>query len=90
MFHEVAENSKRRNKRDKQKRKIQCTNMTARAFQKMILRPGANITVMGVGGAGRNAIRNMKELGLDQFVKLVTIDTDTGCDIRRYGKRRKG
>ena len=70
--------------------RIQCTNMLAQAFQKMKLRPGANITVMGVGGAGRNAIRNMKEMGLDEFVRLVSIDTDVGCDIQRYGKKRRG
>ena len=69
---------------------IQCTNQIVKAFRDMPLRPGANIMVMGVGGAGRNAIRNMRALGLDQFVELVAIDTDMGCDIQRFGKKRKG
>jgi cell division GTPase FtsZ len=86
MFHEVAEGQAK----SKQKRKVQCTNQIVKAFRDMSLRPGANITVMGVGGAGRNAIRNMRALGLDQFVKLVAVDTDAGCDIKRYGKKRKG
>jgi cell division GTPase FtsZ len=53
------------------------------------LRPGANITVMGVGGAGRNAIRNMRSMGLGQLVKLVAIDTDAGSDKSRYPNRKR-
>lgn len=87
---EVGEQKKTKRKKGKKRPKIQCTNMTARAFQKMILRPGANITVMGVGGAGRNAIKNMRELGMERFVRLVAIDTDIGCDRLRYHGSRKG
>jgi len=88
MFNEVDD--KPAKPVQKPKRKIQCTNQIVKAFRDMPLRPGANIMVMGVGGAGRNAIRNMRALGLDQFVELVAIDTDMGCDIQRYGKKRKG
>lgn len=42
------------------------------------LRPGANIMVMGVGGCGRNVINSMREMGIDESIKLVAIDTDMG------------
>ncbi|MBT7306804.1 MAG: hypothetical protein HN842_01220 [Gammaproteobacteria bacterium] len=58
-------------------------------MEKHGLRPGANITVVGVGGAGRNAIRNMRALGIDQMANLVTIDTDRGSDRERYPNRKK-
>ena len=51
----------------------------------MVMRPsGARITVMGVGGGGRNAIRNLIAGGISRSVRLVVIDTDTGSDLERY------
>lgn len=52
---------------------------------KRVMRPsGARITVMGVGGGGRNAIRNLIAGGISKSVRLVAIDTDTGSDLERY------
>jgi len=52
---------------------------------KRIMRPsGARITVLGVGGGGRNAIRNLIAGGISKNVKLVSIDTDVGSDQKRY------
>jgi len=52
---------------------------------KRIMRPsGARITVLGVGGGGRNAIRNLIAGGISKNVKLVSIDTDVGSDQERY------
>jgi len=80
MFHEVEKSSQ---ESKKLKDEIH-QQMTKRG-----LRPGANITVMGVGGAGRNAIRNMRARGLDRPVKLVAIDTDAGSDKKRYPNRKR-
>ncbi len=85
MFFEIAEEDKL-----KKAVKIQCTNMLAQSFRDTALRPGANIMVIGVGGAGRNAIRNMRATGLGRFVELLAIDTDMGCDRIRYGKKNGG
>ncbi len=95
MFHEVTDQAEQTanvqaDKRAKREQKIQCTNRTMKAFQQRILHYGANITVLGVGGAGRNAIRNMQASGLGRFVRLIAMDTDTGCDITRYSRAKRG
>ena len=67
--------------------RIQCTNKVMEVMRNLKHHPAANITVMGVGGAGRNAIRNMRQTELAEIVHLITVDTDMGCDIQRYGKQ---
>lgn len=56
-----------------------------RAIRKILRRPGANIMVMGIGGAGRNAIRHLQQNdNLHPSVELVTLDTQTYSDQELY------
>jgi len=58
-------------------------NLLSKAM-KRVMRPGAKVMVMGIGGGGRNAIRNLIAGGISKNVKLVSIDTDVGSDQERY------
>jgi len=71
------------------KYKEESQNKLQRAIKKE-LRPGANIMVMGIGGAGRNAVRNMSAIGLDSTIELLEVDTDMSCDKKRYGNAKGG
>lgn len=56
-----------------------------RAIRKVLRRPGANIMVMGIGGAGRNAIQRLQESNnLHPSVELVTLDTQMQTDQELY------
>ena len=74
MFYEIEEVEDVKNK--------DLRDEIANSMKKHGLRPGANITVIGGGGAGRNAVKSMRELGLDKLVKLVEADTDIPRRLR--------
>lgn len=59
-------------------------NLLSKAMRRVMRPSGAKVTVMGIGGGGRNAIRNLIAGGIDKSIKLVAIDTDIGCDQERY------
>jgi len=59
-------------------------DILADAVRRFMSRPGANIMVVGVGGMGRNAIRNLRELGYNPSVELRVIDTQIGSDDDLY------
>jgi len=59
-------------------------NLLSKAMKRVMRPSGARITVMGIGGGGRNAIRNLVAGGISKSVRLVAIDTDTGSDLERY------
>ncbi len=59
-------------------------NLLSKAMRRVMRPSGARITVMGIGGGGRNAIRNLIAGGISKSVRLVAIDTDTGSDQERY------
>ncbi len=59
-------------------------NLLSKAMRRVMRPSGAKVTVMDIGGGGRNAIRNLIAGGIDKSIKLVAIDTDIGCDQERY------
>jgi len=59
-------------------------DLLSKAMKRIMRSSGARITVLGVGGGGRNAIRNLIAGGISKNVKLVSIDTDVGSDQERY------
>jgi len=59
-------------------------DLLRKAMKRIMRSSGARITVLGVGGGGRNAIRNLIAGGISKNVKLVSIDTDVGSDQERY------
>ncbi len=59
-------------------------NVLADAVRKFMQRPGANILVVGIGGMGRNAVRNLRDLGHNPSVELRVLDTQVGSDDELY------
>jgi len=59
-------------------------NLLSKAMKRVMRPGGAKVMVMGIGGGGRNAIRNLIAGGIDKSIKLVAIDTDMGSDQERY------
>ena len=59
-------------------------NLLSKAMRRVMRPSGAKIMIMGIGGAGRNAIRNMMASGINPNIKLAVIDTQLHSDQELY------
>ncbi len=59
-------------------------NLLSKAMRRVMRPSGAKIMIMGIGGAGRNAIRNMMRSGIDPNIRLAVIDTQLQSDQELY------
>ena len=59
-------------------------NLLSKAMRRVMRPSGAKIMIMGIGGAGRNAIRNMMNSGINPNIKLAVIDTQLHSDQELY------
>ncbi len=59
-------------------------NLLSKAMRRVMRPSGARIMIMGIGGAGRNAIRNMVRSGIDPNIRLAVIDTQLQSDQELY------